>query len=119
MSTISRITFTCVLLSIFASSCAIDPYQEGSIQKELAPGRWQISYGGSKGATVETLQTNWLYRAAALTISEGYDGFEIVTRVRFDSARGLPSATNDDVSYFGQRAGAVGAVTAYLADAVI
>lgn len=53
----------------------------GFFQRQVGENVWQVEYSGNAYTTDETVQTYWLYRAAELTLEQGYDGFRINSRV--------------------------------------
>ena|SRR5690348_6043707 len=70
------------------AACAT-PYQPASghlgggyEEKQIGGAVWRVEFAGNPDTTHETAQTYWLYRCAELTIEQGFDGFEILSRVR-------------------------------------
>lgn len=53
----------------------------GFFQRQISENVWQVEYSGNAYTTEETVQSYWLYRAAELTLEQGYDGFRIDSRV--------------------------------------
>ena len=80
---------TCiVLLALILVGCAT-PYQPynpwgtgGYSQKQLSNDVYRVSFSGNGAASVETVQTYWLYRCSQLAIEKGYAGFEILSDIR-------------------------------------
>jgi hypothetical protein len=67
----------------------------GYKEVQLEPGIWRVGFFGNGYTTRETVQTYWLYHSADLALSQGYDGFQLVTPVRltgFETVR--PSLSN-------------------------
>src|SRR5205807_329950 len=62
----------------------------GFTSLELRPDVWRVSFSGNGHTTNETAQTYWLYRCAELALEKNYDGFEILSDMRF-VARTPPS----------------------------
>ncbi|MBI2262738.1 MAG: hypothetical protein HYU62_13865 [Caulobacterales bacterium] len=58
------------------SGVAADGYRE----VRLEPGRWRVVFEGNIVTSRETVETYMLYRAAELTLAEGYDWFVAVSR---------------------------------------
>ena len=61
-----------------ASAYAPESLTGGYTDKELSPAVYWVSYAGNGYTTEETVQTYWLHHCAELTLSKGYDGFEII-----------------------------------------
>ena len=89
-----------LLLVAALSGCQATQYQPaaptgGFGEVELDGNIWRIRFMHNAFTTRETAQSYWLYRAAGLTISKGYDGFEVLSqtgRVR-SSGDGLSRST--------------------------
>ena len=77
------------------SACVPTPYQDYMVRTYAASGGlvveplkddkglpidngWHIHFDGNEQTTQETAQTYGLYRAALLTLDQGFDGFEIL-----------------------------------------
>jgi len=76
-----RVVVPCVLgLVLCACVTAYQPsgFTGGYSDRKASEDVWTIHYGGNGYTTAETVQTFWLYHAAELTLSNGYDGFEIL-----------------------------------------
>jgi len=79
------------------SACATaTPYQPnlpgasvsgGYSEMRVEPDRWRVSFAGNSMTSRETVEGYLLYRAAELTVQQGYDGFSIVTRATDRDAR--------------------------------
>lgn len=52
----------------------------GYTDRALEPNRWQVSFSGNSLTDRRTVETYLLYRAAELTVAQGYDWFAIVDR---------------------------------------
>ena len=83
---ILRMLLACVSAAVLAG-CAT-PYQSsgatgGFKELKLQPDIWRVSYSGNGFTTYETVQTYWLYRCAELARSQGFDGFQVLSDVRF------------------------------------
>ena len=46
-------------------------------ERQTKPDTWWVSYRGNGYTSRETVQTYFLFRAAELTLAQGYDGFEL------------------------------------------
>jgi hypothetical protein len=53
----------------------------GFAEIELTDDIWRVRFVGNAYTTQETARSYWLYRAAELTISKGYDGFEVLPQI--------------------------------------
>lgn len=74
-------------LAVALAACTT-PYQPyglmgGYSEKQLEAGVWHVQFLGNGGTTAESVQTMWLYRCASLTLEKGYQGFEIVTPMKW------------------------------------
>lgn len=76
-----RLLASLAALGLAACASTYDPESMtgGFSEEELTPTVWYVTYAGNGYTTNETVQTYWLYRAAELTLSKGYDGFSIVS----------------------------------------
>jgi hypothetical protein len=52
----------------------------GYSDTKLEQDRWRVTFAGNSMTSRETVETYLLYRAAELTVSQGYDWFETVER---------------------------------------
>ena len=77
--------------ALMAGACATPtPYQPigargtgasgGFSDVRLAENRYRVTFAGNSLTTRERVETYLLYRAAELTVQQGYDGFSIVDR---------------------------------------
>lgn len=55
---------------------------EGFAEKDAGDGLWHVSYAANGYTTRESIQTYWLYHCAEFTLQHGFDGFEIVSRLK-------------------------------------
>jgi hypothetical protein len=83
---ILRFLLICISVVVLAG-CAT-PYQSsgatgGFKELQLQTDIWRVSYSGNGYTTYETVQTYWLYRCAELARSQGFDGFQVLSDVRF------------------------------------
>ena len=79
-------TLFCVLLIAALSGCHSTQYRPatpsgGFGEVELDGDIWRIRFTHNAFTTRETATSFWLYRAAELTLSKGYDGFEVLSQV--------------------------------------
>lgn len=75
-----------LLLATALAGCQATRYQPvadtgGFAELELIDGIWRIRFMGNAYTTQETARSYWLYRAAELTLSRGYDGFEVLPQI--------------------------------------
>ena len=79
-----RMTLFQVLLIAALSGCQATQYQQaaprdGFGEVEFEGNIWRIRFMHNAFTTRETAQSYWLYRAAELAMSKGYDGFEVLS----------------------------------------
>ena len=67
----------------------------GYSEKQVSGAVWWVRYGGNGFTTPETVQTYWLLHCAELTLSNGYNGFRIVSPLQLTSVdtSGAPMLT--------------------------
>jgi hypothetical protein len=65
-------------------------YGNGYSDYRVEDGRWRVSFAGNSVTSRETVEKYLLYRAAELTVQQGYDWFDTVHR-----------NTERDTSYYG------------------
>ncbi len=73
------------LLTIFIAGCAT-PYQKfelfglgGYQDKKISKDTYHVAYYGNNATSMETINSLLLYRSAQVTLSNGYDYFEVVS----------------------------------------
>ena len=54
--------------------------QGGYSERRIEPDYWQVTFAGNSLTSRETVETYLLYRAAELTLQQGNDWFDVVTR---------------------------------------
>jgi hypothetical protein len=79
-----------------AAGCAATaiPYQPASwlagsagyAEEQKGEDVWHVSFSATDVTSRETVQTYFLYRCAELTLAKGYDGFEVLSRLRLADA---------------------------------
>jgi hypothetical protein len=82
-----------MLLATALAGCQATRYQPaadtgGFAELELTDGIWRVRFTGNAYTTRETARSYWLYRAAELAISKGYDGFEVLPQIGPGPTRG-------------------------------
>ena len=94
-----RLTGQIAALALLAglSACATaTPYQPnipgqavsgGFSEQRIEANRFRVSFAGNSLTSRETVEGYLLYRAAELTLQQGYDGFSVVTRATDRDAR--------------------------------
>lgn len=55
-------------------------YNPGFSEVRLEDGRYRLTFAGNDMTSRDTVETYLLYRAAELTVQDGYDWFEVVNR---------------------------------------
>jgi hypothetical protein len=80
-----------VLLALGLAACATTttPYQplrsgEGYSEQRLETNRYRVAFAGSPSTSRQTIETYLLYRAAELTLDNGYDYF-VLSGTTFDA----------------------------------
>ena len=81
-----KMTLLGLLLAVTLAGCQATRYQPatgtgGFAEAELADGIWRIRFMANTHTTQETARSYWLYRAAELALSKGYDGFEVLPQI--------------------------------------
>jgi len=79
-----KMTLFRLLLVAALSGCQATHYQpaaprDGFGEVELEGNIWRIRFMHNAFTTRETAQSYWLYRAAEVAMSKGYDGFEVLS----------------------------------------
>lgn len=80
MNCLSRPTSTFLLACVVAGCATATPYQPkqngaGYANQQLESNRYRISFDGNSATPRETVENYVLYRAAELTLDQGYDFF--------------------------------------------
>ncbi len=86
-----------VLTGLLVSGCVtatpyqpLDPGQKamgGYVEQQLETNRYRLSFAGNSVTKRETVETYLLYRAAELTLAQGYESFSVVQRATDRKAR--------------------------------
>jgi hypothetical protein len=88
-----RVLISMAALSMLAACASPTPYQaadgsrRGYTEQQIETNRFRISFDGNSLTDRETVETYLLYRAAELTVEEGYDHFMVVTRATDEDTR--------------------------------
>ncbi|MBR9825180.1 MAG: hypothetical protein GYB36_05170 [Alphaproteobacteria bacterium] len=102
-----------VLICLLAASAMVacssmpTPYQPavgsrwGYEETQIESNRFRVSFGGNSLTDRETVETYLLYRAAELTVEQGYDYFEVVQRATDSETRYLHSDPYGYGPYYG------------------
>ncbi len=69
-------------------ACGATPYDQstmvgGYTDDDMGNGVWRVAYGGNSFTTIETAQTYWLYRCASIALENGYQGFKVLSDIKF------------------------------------
>jgi len=78
-------------LAIWLAACAstTEGFSPGFFASPVGDDGYYVRYDGSAFGSDETVQIYWLYNCAVLTLSKGYDGFQIdSSQLKVDSDRG-------------------------------
>ena len=73
-------------LSACETATPYQPLKPGAAQSggyseiRIEPDRWKVTFAGNSMTSRETVETYLLYRAAELTVNQGYDWFQTVER---------------------------------------
>lgn len=84
-------------LALLGACATATPYQaainadRGYVDQRIENDRWSVSFSGNSLTDRRTVETYLLYRAAELTVQEGYDYFRVVQRQTDEDARLVPS----------------------------
>ncbi len=93
--------------SVVACSSMPTPYQPalgsrwGYEENQIETNRFRVSFGGNSLTDRETVETYLLYRSAELTVEQGYDYFEVVTRATDADTRYIRSGSSYSPYYSG------------------
>lgn len=71
---------SCQTATPYQPISSASPRQGGFAERRLAPGVWNVMFSGNTLTSRETVEGYLLYRAAELTLQQGYDWFEVVNR---------------------------------------
>ena len=88
-----RVLFSLAALSMVAACASPTPYQaadgssRGYAEQQIETNRFRLSFEGNSLTNRETVETYLLYRAAELTVEQGYDYFTVVTRATDEDTR--------------------------------
>ena len=91
-----RILVSLALVAALGACASPTPYQaadqsgRGFSENRIETNRYRVSFEGNSLTDRETVETYLLYRAAELTVEQGYDYFTVVSR-----------ATDEDTRYTG------------------
>lgn len=100
-------------LLILLGACAMEtPYQPsegryGYSEQQIEDNRYRVTFTGNPSTPRDTVQNYLLYRAAELTVQQGFDHFTVVDRDVERSTRYYTQGYADDFYYdrFGSRRG--------------
>jgi len=89
----SRVLTSMAALAFLAACATPTPYQaadgsrSGYEETQIETNRFRISFQGNSLTERDTVETYLLYRAAELTVEEGYDYFTVVSRATDEDTR--------------------------------
>ena len=99
-----RILAPLAALAVVTACATATPYQPlrgssgGYAQQQIEANRYRVSFTGNRFTSRERVENYLLYRAAELTVQNGFDGFTIVRR---DTERDLDIRTSPGIPRFG------------------
>lgn len=105
--TMAKTWLTTVPFLFLLAACAVPtPYQPadggyGYRDQQIEESRYRVSFDGNASTPREDVQNYLLYRAAELTVQNGFDYFTIVDRNLERSTRYYSSGYVDDFGYAG------------------
>ena len=85
----AALALTMALAAVVAGCATPTPYQPrvpgkstsaGYSELRVEPNRWRVSFAGNSMTSRETVEGYLLFRAAELTLQQGYDWFSVVDR---------------------------------------
>lgn len=94
-------------LLFLLGACATEtPYQPGEgrygySEQQIEKNRYRVTFSGNPSTPRETVQNYLLYRAAELTVQNGYDYFTVVDRDVERETRYYSHGYVDDFGYYG------------------
>lgn len=77
----------CATPTPYQAATSSASYHTGYTDTRIEDGRYRISFAGNDSTPRETVETYLLYHAADLTLSNGYDWFEVVHRATDEKTR--------------------------------
>lgn len=95
-----RLIFLLAGLSFLAGCATPTPYQAagesqwGFQESQIESNRFRVSFSGNSLTDRETVETYFLFRAAELTLEQGYDHFIIVQRATDEDTRIIGSGAD-------------------------
>jgi hypothetical protein len=114
-----------VLTGLIVSGCVTaTPYQPlnpgqkamgGYVEQQLEANRYRLSFAGNSVTKRETVETYLLYRAAELTLAQGYESFSVVQRATDRKARTLDLVLSRPISVPAYLLGKLVGIGAWLA----
>ena len=99
------------MLALLSACASSTPYQSaedsrwGFSEQQIEGDRFRISFGGNAITDRETVESYLLYRAAELTLEQGYDYFLMVTRATDEETNSYRSGFNPHYSFYRPRWG--------------
>ncbi|GAB5457070.1 MAG: hypothetical protein Hens3KO_01000 [Henriciella sp.] len=103
--TASRLISAIALIVTLGACATATPYQaafdsnRGYADQQIEANRWQVSFAGNSLTDRQTVETYLLYRAAELTLQQGYDHFSFVKRDTDANRRYIPTGFGSDFGY--------------------
>lgn len=88
----------CATPTPYQPATGTSSYRPGYSDTRIEEGRYRLSFAGNDLTSRETVENYMLYRAAELTLADGYDWFEIVNR---DTGQKTRTVTTYDDPFYG------------------
>lgn len=88
-------------LALLGACATATPYQaaagsnSGYADQQIESNRWSVSFAGNSQTDRKTVETYLLYRAAELTVQQGFDHFKVVRRDTDADSRVIASGFYD------------------------
>lgn len=107
IQTLSALALTGLLVSGCVTATPYQPLNPGQkamggyVEQQLEANRFRLSFAGNSVTKRETVETYLLYRAAELTLAQGYESFSVVQRATDRKARTLTDPDPFRMSGFG------------------
>ena len=93
-----RFLVAALLTVLVACSSSPTPYrpadggETGYREQQIEDDRWRVSFTGNHATSLDTVRNYVLYRAAELTVAEGFDHFTVVDRTTESRGGGVSPA---------------------------
>ena len=85
----------CATPTPYAPATGTSKYRPGYTDTRIEAGRYRLSFSGNDLTSRDTVENYMLFRAAELTLADGYDWFEIINRDTDTKTRTVTTWDND------------------------